>query len=59
MRIRDVPQSATYIAGIYGSAVGGNGVAVYVDSNGQLGTTGGEANVTQLSHRIVLDYPFG
>jgi trimeric autotransporter adhesin len=33
------PQSATYIAGIYGSTVGGSGIAVYVDSNGQLGTT--------------------
>jgi hypothetical protein len=32
-------QSAAYIAGIYGSTIGGNGVAVYVDSNGQLGTT--------------------
>jgi hypothetical protein len=28
----------TYIAGIYGSTVGGRGTAVYVDDNGQLGT---------------------
>jgi Chaperone of endosialidase len=33
------PQTATYIAGIYSSAVGGSGIAMYVDSNGQLGTT--------------------
>jgi hypothetical protein len=32
-------QNATYIAGIFGSSVGGSGIAVYVDSNGQLGTT--------------------
>ena len=31
-------QTAAYISGIYGSTVGGSGVAVYVDSNGQLGT---------------------
>ena len=31
-------QNATYIAGIFGSSVGGSGIAVYVDSNGQLGT---------------------
>jgi serine/threonine protein kinase/dipeptidyl aminopeptidase/acylaminoacyl peptidase len=31
-------QASAYIAGIYGSFVGGNGVAVYVDSDGQLGT---------------------
>ena len=37
IRIGNV-QTAAYIAGIYGSTVGGNGVAVYVDSNGQLGT---------------------
>ncbi len=32
------PQTAAYISGIYRSTVGGSGVAVYVDSNGQLGT---------------------
>ena len=31
-------QTAADIAGIYGSSVGGSGIAVYVDSNGQLGT---------------------
>ncbi len=31
-------QNTTYIAGIYGSTVGGSGIAVYVDNNGQLGT---------------------
>jgi hypothetical protein len=31
-------QTAAYIAGIYGSSVGGSGIAVYVDNNGQLGT---------------------
>src|SRR5208337_4062791 len=27
------------MAGIYGSSIGGSGIAVYVDNNGQLGTT--------------------
>jgi hypothetical protein len=31
-------QNVAYIAGIYSSTVGGSGIAVYVDSNGQLGT---------------------
>jgi len=31
-------QNVAYIAGIYGSTVGGSGIAVYVDNNGQLGT---------------------
>jgi hypothetical protein len=31
-------QSAAYIAGIWGSTVQNGGIAVYVDSNGQLGT---------------------
>jgi trimeric autotransporter adhesin len=31
-------QALTYIAGIYGSTVNNNGVPVYVDNNGQLGT---------------------
>ena len=31
-------QTAAHIAGIYGSSVGGSGIAVYVDNNGQLGT---------------------
>jgi hypothetical protein len=39
IRIGDNNQTSTYIAGIYGSTVGGNGVAMFVDSNGQLGTT--------------------
>ena len=34
----DGPQTAAYIAGIYGSSVDGNGIPVYVDNNGQLGT---------------------
>jgi len=34
----NLQQNTAYIAGIYGSTVGGNGIAVYVDSNGQLGT---------------------
>jgi hypothetical protein len=39
MRIGDPSyQANTYIAGIYGSVIGGNAVAVYVDSDGQLGT---------------------
>jgi hypothetical protein len=37
IRIGDV-QSTTYIAGIFGSSVGGSGIGVFVDSNGQLGT---------------------
>jgi hypothetical protein len=32
-------QTATFIAGIRGSVVGSDGISVYVDSNGQLGTT--------------------
>jgi hypothetical protein len=35
---QDGGQKAAFIAGVYGSSVGGSGVAVYVDSNGQLGT---------------------
>ncbi len=31
-------QTAAYIAGIYGSTVDSNGIPVYVDDNGQLGT---------------------
>ena len=31
-------QDSTYIAGIYSATIGGSGIAVYVDSNGQLGT---------------------
>ncbi|MFZ0793534.1 MAG: tail fiber domain-containing protein, partial [Candidatus Korobacteraceae bacterium] len=39
IRIGTYPfQVATYIAGIYGSAVDGNGIPVYVDNNGLLGT---------------------
>ena len=30
--------SRTFVAGIWGSTVGSNGVSIYVDSNGQLGT---------------------
>ena len=32
-------QSATVIAGIYGAAIGGSGLAVSINSSGQLGTT--------------------
>ena len=32
------PQTTTYIVGIYGSTVDHNGIPVYVDDNGQLGT---------------------
>jgi len=35
----DGPQTAAYVAGIYGSSVAGSGIAVYVDPHGQLGTT--------------------
>ena len=34
----DGQQNAAYVAGIFGSTVGGDGVPVYIDSNGQLGT---------------------
>ncbi len=34
----DREQNVTYIAGIYGSTVDKNGIPVYVDDNGQLGT---------------------
>ena len=34
----DGQQNAAYVAGIFGSTVGGDGVPIYIDSNGQLGT---------------------
>ena len=40
IRIGTYPnQTAAYMAGVYGAAIGGSGLAVSVSSNGQLGTT--------------------
>ena len=38
IRIGNLLQNRAFIAGIWGSTIGSNGVSVYVDSNGQLGT---------------------